>query len=210
MKHFFWGIIFLCFALSCSDESGTLGNPNDDDRNFTVYTEIFQKYLETQASSTFTGQTSGLTFTGEQTCGSGPEPSLYFDNRYYRLNATTCYYYFEPEWSYESFSIINSSLLSNGLSVYAVVTFLNQGIPETGTYPIEYFCDFFCYSTTSVRVYFIDRGGVTVGYYISYPTIIDVVNTNGVVTVGFDSDFYSGMYPYDDYAHGSANLRCCN
>ena len=213
LKRFFWGILFLCLALSCSDEGGTIDNSSgsNTDQNFAVFSEIFQNFLDGQAANTFVDETTGLTFINEQPCGITPQPGLHFNDQYYNLNATTCFYYFEPgPESYEAFSVVNSSLLANGLTVYAVASFINQGIPETGAYEIEFFCEFFCYSTVSIRVYFLGQQNETVAYYVSDPTTLDVVNKNGKVTVNFDSDFYSVLYPYADYAHISGSLSCCN
>lgn len=211
LKIFCWGILFLCLALSCSDEGGTIDSSHDptEDKNFAVFTEIFQNFLDAQATSnTFVDGTSGLTFVDGLPNGDTPLSSLYFNNEHYTFDATDCYYYFEPgPESYEAFSVTNASFLSNGLTLYAVASFINQGIPKTGTYEIEYFCDFFCYSTISVRVYYVYDDEI-LSYYISYPTTLNVVNNNGKVSVSFDSDFYSGYYPYDVYAHGSGTLSC--
>jgi hypothetical protein len=210
MKRFFRGTLVLCLALSCSDESGTIDTPSDSDRNFTVFTEIFQEFLESQPAHNFIGETSGLTFTGESPCGFA-QPSLYFNSEYYSLTATTCSYFFEPgPEGQESFSIVNSALGANGLTLYAVITFLNQGIPETGTYPIEYICDFYCYTTISVRIYFVDQQDDLVSYYVGYPTSINVVNNHGEVTASFDTEFSSAYYPYWENAYGSGNIGCCN
>jgi hypothetical protein len=211
IKRFFWGIIFLCPTLSCSDEGGTIENQHITDTNFTVFTEIFQEFLDARAANTFIDGNSGLTFTGEQPCGFVNQPSMHFDNQYYTLTATTCNYFLDPgPDGEESFSIINSALVPSGLTIYAVITFLNQGIPETGTYPIEYICDFYCLTTISVRIYFVDQQNNLVSYYVGYPTSIDVVNNNGKITASFDTDFYSYFYPFTDNVYGSGSISCCN
>lgn len=208
-SQFFWGIILLCLAFSCSDDSGTLIAPSETDQNFTVFTEIFEKFLESHPANPFTDGTSGLTFTGEEACSFAQQPSLYLNGQYYDLNTTTCYYSNDPEEGLEAFSIVNLKQQATGITVYAIATFLNMGIPQTGTYNIEYICNDYCYTTVSIRVYFVDQQGRTIQYYFGYPASIHVVNNNGKVTASFDGDFYPAFYPYAE-VRGSGNVSCCD
>lgn len=204
LKRILWSFAFLAL-LACSSDGGDVPTISTSDKNFEVFSELFQNFVE-QRSTQFSQPSQGLTFTSpEVPCSANP--SLKIENQIYSLGLGLCEFAEDVFLEDDIFSISHQASLPNGFRIIVILAFFDMGIPQTGVYRSNPQCIEFCEFNILSVIYVVNEMNEILDFYNTVPGIVEVINNGGVVSASFNAYYFSsdwGGFP------ASVTVGCCD
>lgn len=209
-KKLFWSIVFSGIALSCSDDAKESRTSLDQDESSKVSLAAFTAFVENRyEANAFVNGSAGLTFVENDPCSAVSEAVI--NGEYVNLLTTSCYVQEDLEFPREYFFIANPVELPTGRPMFISALFTFSDNPQTGTYPVTFECDFYCYYNIVVEAYTLNDFGDVSSRYTGLLQEVQVVNEGNTFSVSFEGNFYSWWWGDQiEPLTISATLSCCD
>jgi hypothetical protein len=208
-----YSISFL-FLFSCDDDGGTISQNSPTVKSFSKITDGVREFIKQNPPREF-ATNDGINFgDGQGECSERSQAII--DDVPLTLQSFPCQYYFNIEDDFEWFRLVGSAQWTENVSIYFFSSFINTGVPETGTYYSEQYCEdeySYCYSTVYIYAYLVDNSGEVVEELYTDSPSVQVINKGGRVTAIFDEVFYVFNFnTYEDVPvfNASGRLVCCD